>query len=299
MSVTTQTLPASRSRALPQINWSKFGDHAVLVAGSLLMIMPVFAAFMTIGASDVEISRHGMQFSNGAYLAENFDKALFARGGFTGAITGGTMLLNSFILGIGFAIGKIVFGMMAAYAIVYFRLRFATFAFWVIFTTLLLPLEVRILPTYEVVHSMGLINTYTGLILPLVASATATFFFRQFFLSIPEELVEAARIDGAGPVKFFIDILVPLSRTMIAAIFIIMFVYGWNQYLWPTLITTDEAMFTLVRGIKQIYQAIDGGSDIPEFGRSLALIFIAILPPVLVVIIFQSWFVKGLVETDK
>jgi len=240
-----------------------------------------------------------MQFSNGAYLAENFDKALFTRGGFTGAITGSTMLLNSFILGIGFAIGKIVFGMMAAYAIVYFRLRFATFAFWVIFTTLLLPLEVRILPTYEVVHSMGLINTYTGLILPLVASATATFFFRQFFLSIPEELVEAARIDGAGPVKFFIDILVPLSRTMIAAIFIIMFVYGWNQYLWPTLITTDEAMFTLVRGIKQIYQSIDGGSDIPEFGRSLALIFIAILPPVLVVIIFQSWFVKGLVETDK
>jgi len=299
MSVTTQTLPASRSRALPKFNWSKFSDHAILVAGSLLMIMPVFAAFMTIGASDVEISRHGMQFSNGAYLAENFDKALFTRGGFTGAITGSTMLLNSFILGIGFAIGKIVFGMMAAYAIVYFRLRFATFAFWVIFTTLLLPLEVRILPTYEVVHSMGLINTYTGLILPLVASATATFFFRQFFLSIPEELVEAARIDGAGPVKFFIDILVPLSRTMIAAIFIIMFVYGWNQYLWPTLITTDEAMFTLVRGIKQIYQSIDGGSDIPEFGRSLALIFIAILPPVLVVIIFQSWFVKGLVETDK
>ena len=249
------------------------------------MIMPVFAAFMTIGASDVEISRHGMQFSNGAYMVENFDKALFTKGGFTGAITGSTMLLNSFILGIGFAIGKIIFGMMAAYAIVYFRLRFATLAFWVIFTTLLLPLEVRILPTYEVVHGM--------------ASATATFFFRQFFLSVPEELVEAARIDGAGPVKFFIDILVPLSRTMIAAIFIIMFVYGWNQYLWPTLITTDEAMFTLVRGIKQIIQSIDGGSDIPEFGRSLALAFIAILPPVLVVVIFQSWFVKGLVESDK
>ena len=299
MAMTAEPIAVSQARTRAKISWQAFADHAILIAGSLLMIMPVFGALITIGASDVEISRHGMQFSNGAHFVENFDKALFTQGGFTGAITGGTMLLNSFILGIGFAVGKIVFGMMAAYAIVYFRLRFATFAFWVIFTTLLLPLEVRILPTYEVVHSMGLINTYTGLIVPLVASATATFFFRQFFLSVPEELIEAARIDGAGPVKFFIDILVPLSRTMIAAIFIIMFVYGWNQYLWPTLITTDEAMFTLVRGIKQIYQAIDGGSDIPEFGRSLALAFIAILPPVLVVVIFQSWFVKGLVESDK
>lgn len=299
MTAAADPVLVATSRVRRKLSWQTIADHAILIAGSLLMILPVFAAFMTIGASDVDISRHGMQFTDGSHLAENFSKALFIQGGFTGAITGSTMLLNSFILGIGFAIGKIVFGMMAAYAIVYFRLRFATFAFWVIFTTLLLPLEVRILPTYEVVHGMGLINTYTGLIVPLVASATATFFFRQFFLSIPEELVEAARIDGAGPVKFFIDILVPLSRTMIAAIFIIMFVYGWNQYLWPTLITTDEAMFTLVRGIKQIYQSIDGGSDIPEFGRALALAFIAILPPVLVVVIFQSWFVKGLVESDK
>ena len=299
MTVITEPVTVSRSHVRRPVSWEKIGDHAVLILGSLLMILPVFAAFMTIGASDVEISRHGMQISDGAHMLENFDKALFERGGFTGSITGGTMLLNSFILGIGFAVGKIILGMIAAYAIVYFRLRFATFAFWVIFTTLLLPLEVRILPTYEVVHGMGLINTYTGLIVPLVASATATFFFRQFFLSVPEELVEAARIDGAGPVKFFIDILVPISRTMIAAIFIIMFVYGWNQYLWPTLITTDEAMFTLVRGIKQIIQSIDGGSDIPQFGRSLALAFIAILPPVMVVVVFQSWFVKGLVESDK
>lgn len=294
-----QSISAPRSKVRRSVKWQAVADHAILILGSLLMILPVLAAFVTIGASDVEISRHGMQISDGSHLLENFEKAMFTQGGFTGSITGSTMLLNSFILGIGFAIGKIALGMIAAYAIVYFRLRFATFAFWMIFTTLLLPLEVRILPTYEVVHGMGLINTYTGLIVPLVASATATFFFRQFFLSVPEELVEAARIDGAGPVKFFIDILVPVSRTMIAAIFIIMFVYGWNQYLWPTLITTDEAMFTLVRGIKQIYQSIDGGSDIPEFGRSLALIFIAILPPVLVVVVFQSWFVKGLVESDK
>jgi sn-glycerol 3-phosphate transport system permease protein len=273
-------------------------DHAVLIAGSLLMIMPVFAVFLSTSVSDVDIYRDGLHLSLGPHMAENFDKALFTQGGFTGEITGAKMLMNSFILGIGFAVGKIIIGMMAAYAIVYFRLRFATFAFWMIFTTLLLPLEVRILPTYEVVQGLGLANTYTGLILPLVASATATFFFRQFFLSVPEELVEAARIDGAGPVKFFIDILVPLSRTMIAAIFIIMFVYGWNQYLWPTLITTDESLFTLVRGIKQIIQNLDG-ANIPEYGRALALAIIAILPPVLVVVVFQSWFVKGLVESDK
>jgi sn-glycerol 3-phosphate transport system permease protein len=273
-------------------------DHAVLIAGSLLMIMPVFAVFLSTSVSDVDIYRDGLHLSLGPHMAENFDKALFTQGGFTGEITGAKMLMNSFILGIGFAVGKIIIGMMAAYAIVYFRLRFATFAFWMIFTTLLLPLEVRILPTYEVVQGLGHANTYTGLILPLVASATATFFFRQFFLSVPEELVEAARIDGAGPVKFFIDILVPLSRTMIAAIFIIMFVYGWNQYLWPTLITTDESLFTLVRGIKQIIQNLDG-ANIPEYGRALALAIIAILPPVLVVVVFQSWFVKGLVESDK
>jgi sn-glycerol 3-phosphate transport system permease protein len=188
--------------------------------------------------------------------------------------------------------------MMAAYAIVYFRLRFATLAFWVIFTTLLLPLEVRILPSYEVVQQLGMLNTYQGLIIPLIASATATFFFRQFFRSVPEELVEAARIDGAGPVKFFIDILVPLSKTMIAAMFIIMFVFGWNQYLWPTMITTEEDMYTLVRGIKQITQTLEG-TNVPEFGRANLLAVIAILPPVAVVIFFQSWFVKGLTESDK
>ena len=188
--------------------------------------------------------------------------------------------------------------MMAAYAIVYFRFRFGTFAFWLIFTTLLLPLEVRILPSYEIVQSLGMLNSYAGLIVPLIASATATFFFRQFYKSVPDEMVEAARIDGAGALQFFIDILIPLSRTMIAAMFIIMFVYGWNQYLWPTMITTDEDMYTLVRGIKQITQTNDS-SRIPELGRSNMLAMIAILPPVLIVVFFQSWFIKGLTETDK
>lgn len=273
-------------------------DHAILIAGALFMIIPIVLIITTASLTDPEILRDGMQLRLGDQLGKNFDDTLFAQGGFTGEVTGFLMLKNSFILGIGFAVGKIIVGMMAAYAIVYFRLRFASFAFWIIFTTLLLPLEVRILPSYEVVQSMGLVNTYTGLILPLIASATATFFFRQFFRSVPEELVEAARIDGAGPVKFFVDILVPLSKTMIAAMFIIMFVLGWNQYLWPTLITTEESLFTLVRGIKQVTQVLDSGT-VPALGQGLMMAIIAIVPPVMIVVFFQNWFVKGLTESDK
>jgi sn-glycerol 3-phosphate transport system permease protein len=273
-------------------------DHGVLILGSLFMLLPLLMLLQMTTIPDTEIIRTGPSLTVGDQFDDNFNKAMFEASGFSGENTGLSMLKNSFILGIGFAVGKIVIGMMAAYAIVYFRLRFATFAFWLIFTTLLLPLEVRILPSYEVVQWLGMLNTYQGLIIPLIASATATFFFRQFFRSVPEELVEAARIDGAGPVKFFIDILVPLSRTMIAAMFIIMFVYGWNQYLWPTMITTDEDMYTLVRGIKQIVQVLEG-AVVPEFGRSNVLALIAVIPPVLVVVFFQSWFVKGLTESDK
>ncbi|NIZ15728.1 ABC transporter permease subunit [Phaeobacter sp. HF9A] len=283
-----------------RIRLSQVVDHLILILGSLFMIIPVIYILLSTSFSDPDIMRNGLQLGFEGHMLENFKGAMFDTAGFSETITGTRMLINSMILGLGFAIGKIVISMMAAYAIVYFRLRFATFAFWIIFTTLLLPLEVRILPSYEAIQRLGLANTYTGLIVPLIASATGTFFFRQFFRSIPEELVEAARIDGAGPVKFFIDILVPLSRTMIAAIFIIMFVYGWNQYLWPTLITTDESMFTLVRGIKQIVQELSqSGAKIPEFGKALALVIIAMVPPVLIVIFFQSWFVKGLTESDK
>jgi len=227
-----------------------------------------------------------------------YEKVRTQKGGFTGEITGLNMVLNSLILGVGFAVGKIVLSMMAAYAIVYFRFRFATLAFWIIFTTLLLPLEVRIMPSYEVMSKLGLLNSYTGLIVPLLASATGTFYFRQFFKSVPEELLEAARIDGAGPFKFFVDILIPLSRTMMAAIFIIMFVYGWNQYLWPMLMTTDESFFTLMRGIKSILQ-VWVGSQIPDYNEAFALAVLAMLPPVLIVVIFQRWFIKGLTESDK
>ncbi|WP_414632325.1 ABC transporter permease subunit [Celeribacter baekdonensis] len=273
-------------------------DHAILIFGSLLMLLPLLIVLQTVTTPDLETMKLGPTLTIGTELDDNFRKAMFEASGFSGQNTGMNMLKNSMILGLGFALGKIVIGMMAAYAIVYFRLRFATLAFWLIFTTLLLPLEVRILPSYEIVQQLGMMNTYQGLIIPLIASATATFFFRQFFRSVPEELIEAARIDGAGPIKFFIDILVPLSQTMIAAMFIIMFVYGWNQYLWPTMITTDENMYTLVRGIKQIVQTLEG-NNIPEFGRANMLALIAILPPVLVVIFFQSWFVKGLTESDK
>ncbi|MCI5085565.1 MAG: ABC transporter permease subunit [Rhodovulum sp.] len=273
-------------------------DHAILIIGVLVMVLPLVMLVQMSSIPDTEIIKTGPSLQFGDQLDDNFNKAMFGATGFSGENAGTRMLMNSLILGIGFAVGKIVIGMMAAYAIVYFRLRFATLAFWVIFTTLLLPLEVRILPSYEVVQKLGMVNTYHGLIIPLIASATATFFFRQFFRSVPEELVEAARIDGAGPVRFFVDILVPLSQTMIAAMFIIMFVFGWNQYLWPTMITTEEGMFTLVRGIKQIVQVLEG-NRVPEFGRANLLAIIAVVPPVLIVVFFQSWFVKGLTESDK
>ncbi|MFU1478549.1 ABC transporter permease subunit [Roseovarius sp. C7] len=285
--------PAAR-----RIRWSRVADHAVLIAGSLFMLIPLLVVLQTTTTTDLETIKHGPQLALGDRFDDNFMAAMFKASGFSGQNTGMSMLVNSTILGLGFALGKIVIGMMAAYALVYFRLRFATLAFWLIFTTLLLPLEVRILPSYEIAQKLNLLNSYTGLIVPLIASATATFFFRQFFRSVPEELVEAARIDGAGPVRFFLDVLVPLSQTMIAAMFIIMFVFGWNQYLWPTMITTEEGMYTLVRGIKQLTQDLEG-TNIPEYGRANMLALIAILPPVAVVIFFQSWFVKGLTESDK
>ncbi|WP_255720210.1 sn-glycerol-3-phosphate ABC transporter permease UgpE [Oryzibacter oryziterrae] len=274
-------------------------DHLILILGAVIMMGPLVVAFLTSTHDSVDIYMSGLQFTFGDRFVPTYDKVLAHSGGFTKEVTGLTMLWNSLILGLGFAIGKIVISMMAAYAIVYFRFRFATAVFWLIFSTLLLPLEVRIIPSYEVVQKFGLLNSYAGMIVPLIASATGTFFFRQFYKSVPDELLEAARIDGAGPFKFFIDILVPLSTTMMSALFIIMFVYGWNQYLWPTLMTTDEHYFTIVRGIKQILQVWVGGNQIPAYNEAMALAILAVVPPVLVVILFQRWFIKGLTESDK
>ncbi len=277
---------------------TKLLDHVILLIGVFIMVGPIVVAFMTSTHEAADIHRNGLQILPGGHMIDTYTTVLTKEGGFTGKITGLRMILNSLILGIGFAAGKIVLSMMAAYALVYFRFRFATITFWMIFTTLLLPLEVRILPSYEVMNALNLTNTYTGLIVPLLASATGTFYFRQFFKSIPDELLEAARIDGAGPFKFFIDVIVPLSKTMIAAIFIIMFVYGWNQYLWPTLMTTDETFFTLVRGIKQIL-LVWVGSNIPDYNEAFALAILAMLPPVMIIVLFQRWFIKGLTESDK
>ncbi|MCA0919546.1 sn-glycerol-3-phosphate ABC transporter permease UgpE [Pseudooceanicola nanhaiensis] len=273
-------------------------DHLILILGALFLCMPVVMAFASSTHTAIDIHSNGLYVMPGSNGAETYTKVLTKRGGFTGEVTGLTMLMNSMILGVGFAVGKIVLSMMAAYALVYFRFRFATPIFWVIFTTLLLPLEVRIMPSYQVMSELKLLNTYQGLIVPLLASATGTFFFRQFFKSVPDELLEAARIDGAGPVKFFIDILVPLSRTMMAAIFIIMFIYGWNQYLWPMLMTTDESFFTLMRGIKTILQ-VWVGSQIPDYNEAFALAVLAMVPPLVVVLVFQRMFIKGLTESDK
>lgn len=206
------------------------------------------------------------------------------------------MLLNSFVMAMCITIGKLTISILSAYAVVFFRFPGRMLAFWMIFFTLMLPVEVRIMPTFEVVTNLNMLNSYYGLTIPLIASATATFLFRQFFLTVPKELVEAARIDGAGPIKFFFDILLPLSRTNIAALFVITFIYGWNQYLWPLLITTDASYYTIVMGIKQMLGVVDG---VIEWNKIMATTIIAMLPPVIVVIAMQKAFVKGLVDSEK
>ncbi len=284
---------------MKNINWRILSNHIILLLGVLFMSLPVWVAFSSSTHTAETILREGLQFWPGPTFIETYREAMFEAGGVMKSVLGVTMLKNSLILGIGFAVGKVIISMLAAYAIVYFRFRLATPLFWIIFLTLLLPLEVRIIPSYEIVAGLGLLDTNFGLIVPLIASATGTFFFRQFFKSIPDELLEAARLDGATPWRFFIDMLIPLSKTMIAAILIIMFVVGWNQYLWPLIMTTKEENYTLVIGIKQIYQILSDGGELPQYQKAFALTIMATLPPVLVVLFFQKWFVKGLVESEK
>ncbi|MBY8143879.1 sn-glycerol-3-phosphate ABC transporter permease UgpE [Vibrio fluvialis] len=270
----------------------------ILIAGALFMLAPIWLIFASSTHNPNTIISEGLQWSIGDNLSAVYDEAWNKSLGFAGNVTASTMIFNSMVMGLGFAIGKIIISMMAAFALVYFRLPYASAWFWLIFVTLLLPLEVRIIPSYEVVSGLGMLNSYTGLILPLIASATATFFFRQFFKTIPDELLEAAQLDNAGPIRFFIDILFPLSKTMMAAIFIIMFVVGWNQYLWPIMMTTDEHYNTIVMGIKQILNNINE-TNLPRYDYAFAMVILAMLPPVLVVVVFQRWFVKGLVESEK
>jgi sn-glycerol 3-phosphate transport system permease protein len=232
----------------------------------------------------------------GKHFFDNYRTVLFEGPGSSTAPAVVGMMFNSLVMALTIAIGKIAISIIAAYAVVYFRFPLRMTFFWMIFITLMLPVEVRILPTYEVIANLGMLNSYAGLTIPLIASATATFLFRQFFLSVPDELTEAARIDGAGPMRFFRDVLLPLSRTSIAALFVIQFIYGWNQYLWPLLITTDESYYTVVMGISRMVNVVDAAA---KWNYVMAVTLLAMIPPVIVVVLMQRQFVKGLVETEK
>jgi sn-glycerol 3-phosphate transport system permease protein len=266
--------------------------HLGLILGIGVVCFPIYLAFVASTVTQADIVRPPMPLIPGPHLYENYRDALLA--GVNAPVW--RMMMNSMVMALGITIGKIAISIISAYAIVYFRFPGRQLCFWLIFVTLMLPVEVRIVPTYEVVAGFGLLNSYSGLILPLIASATATFLFRQLFMTIPDELVEAARVDGAGPVRFFLDILLPMSRTNIAALFVILFIYGWNQYLWPLLITTDPSMNTVVMGIKQMFPSGDDWANWPVI---MATAMLAMLPPVAVVVFMQKLFVKGLVESEK
>jgi sn-glycerol 3-phosphate transport system permease protein len=272
-------------------------SHLILILGVLIVALPVYVTFVASTRTTDEIIRPPMPLTPGPHLVENYRAALEGtREGPGSKAAVGRMMTVSLVMALGIAIGKIVISLLSAFAIVYFRFPFRQLVFWSIFITLMLPVEVRIGPTYKVVADLGMLNSYAGLTVPLIASATATFLFRQFFLTVPEELTEAARIDGAGPMRFFIDILVPLSATSIAALFVIQFIYGWNQYLWPLLVTTNESMYPVVIGIKRM---ISGGDAQTEWSVIMATAILAMIPPALVVMLMQKWFIKGLVDTEK
>ncbi len=266
--------------------------HALMILGVLIVFFPIWLAFVASTVTQPEIVRPPMPLLPGEHFFENYKRALFS--GVNVPVY--TMLFNSLVMALGIAIGKIIISLLSAFAIVYFRFPGRTTFFWMIFITLMLPVEVRIVPTYEVIAGFGMLNSYSGLIFPLIASATATFLFRQFFMTIPDELAEAARVDGAGPMRFFVDIILPMSRTNIAALFVILFIYGWNQYLWPLLITTDVEMNTIVMGIKQMFPSGDDTADWPVI---MATSILAMIPPVIVVISMQKLFIRGLMESDK
>ncbi|MCS5620417.1 MAG: sn-glycerol-3-phosphate ABC transporter permease UgpE [Nitrospinaceae bacterium] len=269
--------------------------HLFLIIGIVIVIFPIYIALVA-STHEVQNILTTVQGWFGSAMIENYSTILISGKESARGIPVWMMMLNSLIMALGIVIGKISISIISAYAIVYFRFPFRMFFFWLIFVTLMLPVEVRILPTYEVVANLGLLNSYAGLILPLIASATATFLFRQLFLTIPDELAEAARVDGAGPFRFFFDILLPLSRTNIAALFVILFIYGWNQYLWPLLVTTDESMTTIVVGMQQMLYVQD---NIPEWHLTMATAILAMILPLTVVILMQRQFVKGLVDTEK
>jgi sn-glycerol 3-phosphate transport system permease protein len=270
--------------------------HLTLLGGVAVVMLPVYVALVASTLTLDQVMTVPMQLWPGSHAIDNYTAVILHGSERGSSAPVGRMMLNSLVMALVIACGKIAISIISAFAFVYFRFPFRRTFFWMIFVTLMLPVEVRILPTYQVVANLGLIDTYTGLTLPLIASATATFLFRQFFLTIPDELAEAARIDGAGPMRFFRDVVLPLSRTNIAALFVIMFIYGWNQYLWPLLVTTQESMYTTVIGIKRM---IPGGDSAAEWHLVMATAVLTMLPPAMVIVLMQKWFVKGLVDTEK
>ncbi len=273
-----------------------FLAHVTIILGILIVAFPIWITFVAASHDAIRMTQVPIPLWPGDQFLTNL-KIAFTKGlGGAGGPPAGLMLMNSLITALMIAVGKITISIISAYAIVYFRFPFRMGFFWMIFVTLMLPVEVRILPTFKVVADLGLLDSYWGMSLPLIASATATFMFRQVFLTIPDELLEAARIDGAGPMRFFWDILLPMSRTNIAALFVILFIYGWNQYLWPLLITTDSDMTTIVMSIKQMLEAAEQS---PQWNIIMMTALLAMLPPILVVVFMQKLFVKGLTETDK
>src|SRR6476469_6753868 len=272
-------------------------SHGVMLVGVLIVAFPVYLTFVASTHTAQEIIQAPMPLLPGDQFLHNYAAVITGseRGPGSGAPVG-RMMWVSLVSALVIAIGKIAISLLSAFAIVYFRFPFRMFFFWAIFITLMLPVEVRIFPTYKVISDLHMLNTYAGLTIPLIASATATFLFRQFFLTVPDELAEAARVDGASPMRFFVDILLPMSRTSMAALFVIMFIYGWNQYLWPLLVTTREDMYTVVIGIKRM---VAGGDTLVEWQFVLATAMLALLPPAIVVLVMQRWFVKGLVDAEK
>jgi sn-glycerol 3-phosphate transport system permease protein len=278
----------------PLLNWI---THGVLLIGVAVVAFPVYVTFVASTHTAAEIVQAPMPMLPGGHFVHNYLAALTGseKGPGSGAPVA-RMMWVSLVSALIISLGKIAISLLSAFAIVYFRFPFRMLCFWAVFVTLMLPVEVRIFPTYQVVSDLHLLNTYAGMTVPLIASATATFLFRQFFLTVPDELTEAARVDGAGPMRFFKDILVPLSSTSIAALFVIQFIYGWNQYLWPLLVTTDESMYPVVIGIKRM---ISGGDTAQQWNLVMATAMLAMIPPALVVMLMQKWFVKGLVDTEK
>ncbi|MBK6650450.1 MAG: sn-glycerol-3-phosphate ABC transporter permease UgpE [Betaproteobacteria bacterium] len=275
-----------------------FVSHLILLIGVAIVVFPVFLTLVGSTQTAEQIATaNPISLMPGGHMLETYQLALLGGKTSTGSTIGAVlpMMWVSLVTAVLIAVGKIAISLLSAFAIVYFRFPFKNLVFWMIFVTLMLPVEVRIGPTYEVVSNLGMLNSFAGLTVPLIASATATFLFRQFFLTVPDELVEAARIDGAGPMRFFLDVLIPLSKTSIAALFVIQFIYGWNQYLWPLLISTNEDMYPIVLGIKRFIF----GEGYVEWNVVMATAILAMLPPALVVMLMQKWFVKGLVDTEK